>query len=291
MAWLADHLPVFSNAGEGIVRQIGHNVRGHGAYLLGHSDPRAFWYYFPVLLTIKLTPTLLLAPLVLAVVGRRSLLSWATVATLLLLLFSLNCRVQIGVRLVLPLVTLAIVGLAGAAASAWQAQPTVFRRRLLAGAAALGVASSAAAAVRVWPNELCYVNAYWGGTRRGYQIVSESNYDWGQGLPELAAWQRKKDVDNLDIWYFGSDPSLKSLPMRHLPLQCMEFAGPEQIADQVRGRYLAVGTTILYGKEGETLGWRQGQAFLKTRKPVARTTTFLIYDFTREPDGHASRSP
>src|SRR5262245_57797461 len=32
---LADNLRIFSNAGEGLVRQIRHNVRGHGAFLLG----------------------------------------------------------------------------------------------------------------------------------------------------------------------------------------------------------------------------------------------------------------
>ena len=39
---------VFSNAGEAIVRQIGHNMRGHGVYLLGATGPSYFWYYFPV---------------------------------------------------------------------------------------------------------------------------------------------------------------------------------------------------------------------------------------------------
>src|SRR5262249_33617835 len=41
LVWLADHLRLFSNAGEGLVRQIKHNVRGHGTYLLGEVADRA----------------------------------------------------------------------------------------------------------------------------------------------------------------------------------------------------------------------------------------------------------
>ena len=55
MVWLSDHLCIFAIAGEGLVRQIKHNLHGHSTYLLGQGDARSFWYYFPVLLTIKLT--------------------------------------------------------------------------------------------------------------------------------------------------------------------------------------------------------------------------------------------
>jgi len=44
MLWLAEHLRIFSNAGEALVRQIRHNVRGHGAFLLGREYARAVWY-------------------------------------------------------------------------------------------------------------------------------------------------------------------------------------------------------------------------------------------------------
>src|SRR5205807_666802 len=55
LAWSAEHLRIFSNAGEGLVRQVKHNVRGHGTYLLGQMADRSIWYYFPVALTIKLS--------------------------------------------------------------------------------------------------------------------------------------------------------------------------------------------------------------------------------------------
>src|SRR5439155_21927326 len=117
LVWLAEHLRIFSNAGEGLVRQVTHNVRGHGSYLLGQSDRRALWYYFPVALSIKLTIPLLLAPGILAALNwrRRDGRPWygngALLCALVLLLFGLTCRVQIGVRFMFPLIALAVVGL------------------------------------------------------------------------------------------------------------------------------------------------------------------------------------
>src|SRR5579871_4194950 len=103
LVWTADHLRIFSNAGEGLVRQVKHNVRGHGTYLLGQMADRSIWYYFPVALTIKLSLPLMLLPLLVAVVRPQALANWACWMAMALLLLSVTYRVQIGVRLVLPL--------------------------------------------------------------------------------------------------------------------------------------------------------------------------------------------
>src|SRR5262249_1879314 len=76
-----------------------------------------------------------------------------------------------------------------------------------------GLVWTAGGAVVVWPHGLCYTNELWGGTANGYRRLSDSNYDWGQGLPELAAWQRRSGVTALDVWYFGTDPALGRLPL------------------------------------------------------------------------------
>jgi hypothetical protein len=284
MLWLAEHLRVFSNAGEGLVRQVKHNVHGHSVYLLGRGDAHAFWYYFPVVLTIKLSVPLLLAPLAVAALRARALLNWAVLAALALLAFSLTCRVQIGVRLILPLVGLAVVGVAAAVVTACRELRPGWRARLLAGGAGVGVAWTTAAAVLVWPQGLCYVNELWGGSHNGYRLVSDANYDWGQGLKELARWQRRHAGAPLDVWYFGSDPRLKRLPMRYLPLHVLPIRRPDDVRARAQGHYLAVSTTFLYGAEAETPECRRASAFLHTLHPAARTTTFLIFDFTG-PDG------
>ncbi|SPJ14598.1 hypothetical protein SBDP2_1740003 [Syntrophobacter sp. SbD2] len=69
------------------------------------------------------------------------------------------------------------------------------------------------------------------------------------------------------------------------------FQGPDDFIARFRGRYLAVGTTYLYGGyiiENPNKGQRLEKSaliairYLRTIQPVARTTTFLIYDFTDE---------
>jgi len=302
LVWSAEHLRIFSNAGEGLVRQVKHNVRGHGTYLLGQMADRSIWYYFPVALTIKLSLPLLMLPLLLVVIRPQALANWACLAALALLALSVTYRVQIGVRLVLPLVALAAVGLAAAAVNAYGAltnrqgdkktSPSVLLVSLspclLVSLLIGGVVWTASAALLVWPHALCYTNELWGGTRQGYLYLSDSNYDWGQGLRELAHWQRQHRDGSLDVWYFGSDPALGSLPMREIRFHTLVLRRPEEFLPLVRGHYLAVSTTLLYGSIKSLLRsdpaaaetFAQVSALLHSRRPMDRTTTFLIYDFT-----------
>jgi 4-amino-4-deoxy-L-arabinose transferase-like glycosyltransferase len=292
LVWLAEHLRIFSNAGEGLVRQVTHNVRGHGAYLLGQSDRRALWYYFPVALSIKLTVPLLVAPVVLAVLnwrrrdGRRWYGNGALLCALMLLLFSLTCRVQIGVRFMFPLIALAVVGLSAVLVRTIERIPSRWGRRLLAAGTLACLAWTVSSAVAVWPNGMCYVNPLWGGTAEGYRLVSEANYDWGQGLKELAHWQRNHPGEVLTVWYYGTDPALPALPLRSVPLQTLTIKSNQDVLNHVRGQRVAVGTTLVYGSILAP-NLRYIQAVLHARRPVARTATFLIYDFTNERDNRA----
>lgn len=290
MVWLSEHLRIFSNAGEGLVQQVKHNVRGHSAYLFGRVADRAIWYYFPALLTIKLSVPVLVAVAYLLIARPRALANWACVAAAVLVAFSLTYRVQIGVRLVLPVVALGLAGLGAALAVAAREAEPGWRRRLFAGGALAGILWTATAAWAVWPNGLSYVNELWGGTRRGYRVVSESNYDWGQGLPDLARWQRRNGVAELDLWYFGTDPAVDRLGVRVLPLHSLPAATAADVTGELRGRHLAVSSTLLYGSYVTSGPGRVAAEFLRTQHPAGRTTTFFIYDFTGEPPlAHAGR--
>ncbi|MFO0810032.1 MAG: glycosyltransferase family 39 protein [Gemmataceae bacterium] len=277
MVWFSEHLCIFSNAFAGLARQIKHNLRGHGTYLLGQSSDHAFWYYFPVVLSIKLTLPFLAAWAAVLVVGRRAVASWVAAVALLLLLYSFKCRVQIGIRLLLPFVALAAIGLAIAAVRTWETLQLPTTRIVFRSFAAATFAWMLVASVAAWPDGLRYVNEAWGGRGHGYVYVSDSNYDWGQGLPELAAWQRKAGVGELHVWYFGTDPLFKRLPLIDEPLHVL----PGDAAERLRGQTLAAATSLVYGY-GLTRESQQAAAFLRTQKPVARAGTFLIYDFTRD---------
>jgi hypothetical protein len=279
MVWLAENLCIFSNAGESFVRQIGHNIRGHGVFLLGDTAPRSFWYYYPVALTMKLSVPLLILPAFLAVLRPRVLTTWACLAGAALLIYSVNCRVQIGIRLMLPAICLAVVGLGAAVAQAWHECAPGWRRAFLLSVTSAGIAWTSLETARTWPHELCYTNALWGGTDTGYLCLSDSNYDWGQGLRELAAWREQRGLDNLDVWYFGTDPIITVLPIRPVPLHAAAI-GLEAGLSRVQGHYLAASTTLLYGMFRDNPSATHVAAYLRTLQPVDRTQTFLIFDFT-----------
>ncbi len=282
MVWTSEHLRIFSNAGEGLVQQIKHNIRGHGAFLLGQEYRRAIWYYFPVALTIKTSLPLLLLPVVVALVRRRALWNWACLAAAGLLLFSLNSRVQIGVRFMLPLLACLAVGGAAALVQAVRARG-LRGRRILVALILLGVVSNAVAAIRVWPQALAYVNPAWGGTRGGYRWLSDSNYDWGQSLFELEKWRQAHGVETIDIWYFGLDPRVGHPPFRLAPLHSPEWLGERTVAQAAEGKCVAVSATLLYGAYAKgTASGRAAVAMFLAREPIGRTTTFFIYDFRGE---------
>ncbi len=277
MQWLSRHLRIFPNVFNGLFWQISHNAQGHGAFLLGQSYAQAVWFYFPAAFTIKMTLPLLLAPFFLLTFRPRNFANRVLICSLVLLAFSVFFRVQIGIRMILPVVALYAVGVAAATVEAARSLAGRARRCLVTGII-MGMAWIVLAAVRVWPQGLCYTNELWGGTARGYLRLSDSNYDWGQGLKELDQWCRDRGIAAMDLWYFGTDPARDHPPFRDLRLQTLEISGPADIAAAMESRYLAVGTTILYGSYGpEAL--QRAAAILRTLRPIGRTMTYFIYSF------------
>ena len=244
-----------------VMFQVRHNQAGHGGtFLLGRWSDTPLWYYFPAVLSIKLPLVLLAALVVVAAVRPRALTNWPLAIAAVMLLLSLTCRIQIGVRYVLPVVAFGIVGLVAAVGSL---RPAVGRF----GFAVVGLAM-VLAVVRAWPDGLSYTNGLWGPADRGYLLLADSNYDWGQGLYELADWQRRTAAGPIDVAYFGTDPTLARLDMRPVNLLEMTF-------DEPRPRKLAVSTTLLYGQP--TVHCEPVRR-LQNLTPTARTTTFLIFD-------------
>ena len=276
MTFTADHLRIFPNAGEGLVYQIKHNIRGHGVYILGQTDHRALWYYFPLVLAIKLSlATLLLSPLI-ACLAPRSLSHWALAAAGVLLLLSVTYRVQIGIRLVLPLVALLVIGSGAAVSIAWRTVTSIHRRRLCAGFAVAACAWGALTSVQAWPHALAYTNELFRGDWHGGPALHDSNIDWGQGLVELDGWRRKHGLPSIDVWYFGTDPAVKQAPFRSVPLHQHKATTLVELSSEVHGTHLAVSSTLLYGSLLSLEHYHSAQ-FLRGLEPVDRTTTFYIF--------------
>ena len=280
--WLAHHLTVFPNAGEAFAYQIKHNFRGHPSNTLGVWHPRSVWYHFPVILSMKLTvPTLVLAAGLL--IGRpRALTTPIGLAALLQFLFTLNCRVQIGVRLVFPFVAVLLVALASELSRA------VAGRSDRGRVGVLGVLTAACAypAVTSWPDGVRYVNELWGGPDRAYPLLADANYDWGQGLKDLDRWTAEHGLPTARVWYYGMDPVIGKDPDRLLALHdplVYPTAVPEDVWKHVRGKVVAVGLSLRYGYPGLTRSMPTVLEFFHGQEPVGRTRTFLVYDFRDAP--------
>jgi hypothetical protein len=277
MTWFAEHLCIFSNAGVALIRQVRHNVQGHGVFLLEHVARRAIWYYFPLALSIKSPLPVLVLPVFLAIMCRRSLRNWACLTALALLLFTLICRVQTGIRLVLPLMSFAVIGIAAALVAARQHSGLSRWRGMVTASAVLSAAWLLWTSFSVWPQGLCYTNELWGGTANGYRCLSDSNYDWGQGLNDLARWQEAHQVHDLHVMYYGTDTKLASLPLSWyvpggLQLDADDLPAP------ARGHAFAVGTSIVYGSVSEIFPDLKALAKkLRGMEPSDRTMTFFIY--------------
>jgi len=97
-------------------------------------------------------------------------------------------------------VAAAVVGCYGLVCVGWQ-------RVLLRTAVVCAVGWTLWGSVAVWPDALCYANEVAGGAWRNHRNLGDSNHDWGQGLPELIAWQRAHGDAALSVWYFGHDPA------------------------------------------------------------------------------------
>ncbi|QJW97594.1 ArnT family glycosyltransferase [Frigoriglobus tundricola] len=272
-------LKIFTNAGEGLLHQIKHNFRGHGTYLLGRWYDRATPAYFPLALSMKVPlPAIVLLLAALVVHPRRLLLPTAGVA-LILFAFLPNCRVQIGIRFVFTLMVLTYITAAAAVARGWADQRTGASARVVPRALVGALlAALVATAAWVWPNGLSYFNQAWGGSETGRFLLHDSNYDWGQGVPELRAWNdAHNDGRPLSVWYFGSDPAVSRPPLEAVHLSVLPLRSADDAVTYCPTKYLAVSVSHFsnnpapFPQHKARLEWARGQT------PVARTTYFLIY--------------
>ncbi len=181
------------------------------SYFLGeHKAAGGWWAYFPVALLIK-TPLVALLVLftgLIAVVatwwrGRRlsgrSVVWPAAIAAAVLGLATMTSRMNIGVRHVLPVLPLLFLIAAPGTAAALRR----VRRGGLPVLVVLGVLL--VGALLTTPHFLCYFNRIAGGPAGGAAWLADSNIDWGQGLPELAAYQRDVDPRPVTLLYLGMD--------------------------------------------------------------------------------------
>src|SRR6185436_15895222 len=91
--------------------------------------------------------------------------------------------------------------------------------------------------------------AFFNVASRPYRLtlLGDSNLDWGQDLPLLAAWQRAHPDENLYLGYFGqADPAHYGIRARRLPTSDPRVPGTELPTPGERAT-LAISATHLQG--------------------------------------------
>jgi 4-amino-4-deoxy-L-arabinose transferase-like glycosyltransferase len=174
---------------DGLLAAQYHNREGHPGYLLGHYSLKGWWYYFPVVLAVK-TP---IAFLVLLALGAYTSLRKFSMAAyrlpmaffLGILLPAMTSRVDIGVRLILPVyIGFSILAAVGLDRLARLTEPrpsgSGFPAQAAAVALLLWLAISGAIS---HPDYLSYFNAFAGHDPA--RILVDSDLDWGQDTKRL----------------------------------------------------------------------------------------------------------
>ena len=182
-------------------------------YLFGRLYPHGVWFYFPAAMAIKSTLGFLLLLALASVAGllrtcrvaRRSF--WMLIPAAAYLAASMTSHLNIGLRHILPAYPFLIVL---AAAGGWG-----LGQRHRAWGCLLGVLIliHAGSSWRAFPNYLAYSNELWGGTSKTYRVLTDSNVDWGQGLPAVKRYLSSHAGTPCWLAYFGTvDPAYYGIP-------------------------------------------------------------------------------
>jgi hypothetical protein len=181
---------------------------GYPAYLLGEIYIGARWDYYPIALLCK-TPVSVMVLMFLAAVTlfiRRPNLApddyaapWSMALAPITFLTGVMIigDVNIGTRYILPALPFAMI----LTSRLWTLFP---RAPKLIGRIRDGLVFVAAVeALAVAPWFISYVNFAAGGPSNGWRLLSNSDFDWGQGLIALRDWMSSHNVPKVTLFYFG----------------------------------------------------------------------------------------
>lgn len=263
----------FPQWGAGLKFQLTRAAHGDGVmYLCGELSRTGWLHYFVVALAVKLPLGLLFAAAGGAVGASRARgVAWLLIPPLAFFAVASWARVDLGVRVVLPVVPFLYV-VAGRLAAV-----PLCRLLLVPTLAWAGYAAWQAA-----PVPLAYFNEVADGN--GPRHVADSNADWGQGLPALRDWMNRDGVEVVYLGYFGTDrPEAYGIRFRPLPgYGRVGDPGGEDIPTDARRHVVVVSLNHLLGLN---LNDPNIYAPLRGRSPVAVLAgSLVVFDVTDDPE-------
>jgi hypothetical protein len=295
----------FDQWGVGLKFQLTRAQHGDGVMYFNGELSRSGWYhYFLALLPLKLPLGLMAAAALSAtflILRRRCpsaltsplegevrncgdstsqcvpRLAFLLVPPLVFFALASYSRVDLGVRVVLPVLPFLYVLAAGLACVGCCR---------VAGCVLLAACLvwSATSATRSDPNPLAYFNELAGGPRGALRHFADSNLDWGQGLPQLKQYLDATGTGPVYLSYFGTDrPESYGIRFRPLPTygRVGEPGGAPIPADASRHVLVVSANNLLgiYLNDPDTFAWLRG------REPTAIIAGCLyVFDLTGDAD-------
>ncbi len=187
------------------------------SYLLREVYTTGKWYYFPLVMLMKMPLPLLILLALSAVVAvkcvagprtgfrRKKLFRYAALLYpfagfgIFYLAVAMSKGLNIGIRHILPVYPCLFIcgGILGLAfsRSKWMRLTVVGLLCWLAGCC-----------LWTFPDYLSYINICWGGQRNARNLLADSAVDWGQDLPPLNQVLKRYPEQNVYLAYFGNVP-------------------------------------------------------------------------------------
>lgn len=225
---------------------------GQSSFLLGHLYPHGVPQYFPLVALIKSTLGMLALGGLAAVAALRRKLDidlrvlYLLAPMVVWMLGGMGSTLNIGYRHVLPIIAPACCLIGAAAVALWRRYGPAYRAMLAVLLAAHVVSSLAS-----FPNEIAYANEAFGGVHNIHNLLTDSNNDWSQAVPQLSVWLQEHNVRDCWLAYDGmAHPDHSGVPCRLLIPNLFGTKGPPPPAH-------ATGTFVISGLSLSGIEWER----------------------------------
>ncbi|HEV2798927.1 MAG TPA: glycosyltransferase family 39 protein [Pyrinomonadaceae bacterium] len=229
----------------GLYKVLLHNHNGHPASLLGSHSDFGWWYYFPVAFALKTTlPFLLLSAAAIVwmlrrlLLGRQKIFLYLLVPLIVYTFICVTSRINIGIRHFLP--AFPFLFIAGGALLDRLFRTEGRGRVPAAVLGALILLWAGAEAARAYPDYIPYMNQLAGQHPR-WKYLSDSNVEWGDDVPALAAYLRARGEREVSAVLLGGWGTL-----RFFGVQYHDLLAPPEVK-RPDTRYVAIGASFLNG--------------------------------------------
>jgi 4-amino-4-deoxy-L-arabinose transferase-like glycosyltransferase len=176
---------------KGISLVIGHTQIGHSAYLLGMSSKTGWWYYFPIVFLVKNSVFFIILftfSIYFSVKSKdkNGFSQILLVFGIVYFLFAMTSKANLGVRHILPFIVLLCIYISRIILV------KDAKKKFLIWTMVTIIALES---IFVFPYYMSYFNPLFGGRKKGYQVASDSNSDWGQDLKRIKSFIDKNETE------------------------------------------------------------------------------------------------